>query len=132
MRNKKLKIEALSYLAVGGVTFFLQVFLSYVAIFYLNIVSPVAIFTSNLFSLLFHYLANRYLTFRSKNNRPSSVFKYVFLAAFNFFIQVAVFNFSLEVVNLGVLASLMLSSGIAAITGFIGMKYWVFSERERK
>jgi putative flippase GtrA len=54
------------------------------------------------------------------------------LAAFNFFIQVAVFNFSLEVVNLGVLASLMLSSGIAAITGFIGMKYWVFSERERK
>jgi len=131
VRNQSVQLEALGYLAIGGVTFCLQVFLSYAAISVFFMPSTVSIFSATIISLSFHYLANRFFTFSNQNSRVSSAIKYVVLAGCNFFIQLAVFTFSVEELDSGVLPALILSSATTTIFGFVSMKYWVFRETEK-
>ena len=132
LRNKTVKLEALEYLGIGGLTFFFQVFLSYAAITVFRMPSAASILSATIISLSFHYLANRFLTFRNQNPRVSSSIKYIVLAGCNFLIQLAVFTFSVEELDTGVLPALIISSGTTTILGFVSMKYWVFRETERK
>lgn len=82
-------------------------------------------------SVVFHFLANRYFTFRMNGPpRLAQVVRYLAIVLINLLLTVGVTILSVEILHWGAYVGTALSIMSTVLIGYFGSKYWVFIDKE--
>ena len=117
------------YILIGIFTFFiyymgLWIFFDYFGLFYIYAVS-----IAYLVSIFFHYSINKIYTFNVKKpTNALNIFKYLFVAFFNYTIQILIIKILFEHININFYLSTFLAAIFTMFSGFFLMNFWVFKK----
>lgn len=122
------------YIPIGFLTVFLDYILyTFLKKIMLNISEAKAV--SFIAGTFFSFLANRMYTFKSLSNIWVNLYKYIILYATTLYINVTINKFLLNYfiyTNLKVQIAFVVATTISAIMNFLGMKYFVFINNQKK
>ena len=117
------------YLLVGGFTFVLYYFLLWMLFDFFGIIHIISVTFSYLFSSIFHFIANRNITFNiSRKTYSRQIFRYLSVAFLNYIIQLAAIVVLYDFFNLNLYLSALIGISITIVCGFMMLNNWVFME----
>lgn len=114
------------FLIIGLLTFGIYYFFLWVTFGNLKLQYILSVSISYLLAILFHFVTNKIFTFKNNSKFGRQLFKYLFLAIINYFLQVVIIIGLCEFVNLNFYFSAFFASLITMVNGFLTMKLWVF------
>lgn len=120
----------LRFLLVGGVSALVQFLVLALCLQLLDFGYLPSSAVAYVTSVAFHFLANRYFTFRL-NGTPSltEVRRYVAIVVLNFIVTMTITTLTVEIFNLtpyiGTIFSIVATVGITFVSG----KYWIFKQQ---
>lgn len=80
------------------------------------------------YAVTFHFLANRYLTFKALHDNITKQFsKYSVMAVFNYFVTLLIVDFVVRVAALHLYVGIVLATLTTMLIGYTGMKRWIFA-----
>lgn len=136
----------LRFLLVGAFSALLQFMVLGLCLQYLKFEYQFSAILAYIASVTFHFLANRYLTFRLCGTpRIKEIGCYVILALLNFIITMSITILTVELVSLSPQVSTLLTVDIINLAPYIGTffsivttigvtfissKYWIFKQRK--
>jgi putative flippase GtrA len=86
-----------------------------------------AVSISYIFSIIFHFNANRYFTFRNREKKVlHHLIKYLIMVSFNYLVTLIIVNIVVEQFALSPYLGIVLSIGATMNTGYLLSRYWVF------
>ncbi|EKD75548.1 MAG: hypothetical protein ACD_44C00102G0003 [uncultured bacterium] len=127
---KKNKITLLTFLTVGALSAGVY-FLSFSICWKLLRLSyPYAISIAYVLSVLFHFTANRNITFKSygTNILPQTL-KYLTMVIMNYGITLLIVNIAVEILHLSPYIGIVCAIGATVGSGYLMSRLWVFPVR---
>lgn len=121
------KRSILSFLAVGAASAIVN-FASF-GIFWSLVGLPYAYAVSIAYvlSVIFHFTANRHITFKSQGtNFLPQLSKYLVLIFINYFVTLFIVNYVVTVLHLSPYFGLVMAIGATVLTGYFMSRYWIF------
>lgn len=115
------------FLLVGTLTAF--VYFALFALFWngLHIHYNAAVSISYISAVVFHFTANRYVTFKSQHQPlAKQLYRYSLMTLFNYLMTIAIVYFIVERCLLSPYLGILISIGVTVNAGFIMSRYWVF------
>lgn len=89
----------------------------------------VSISFSFILSVIFHFTANRYFTFKSRDvNFYHQLPKYLSMVLFNYVVTLCVMYFVVELRHLSPYLGNVIAIGMTVMTGYMLSRYWVFTK----
>jgi putative flippase GtrA len=87
----------------------------------------VGISVSYIISIIFHFSANRYITFQSyDSSMMPQIFRYITMASFNYILTLVIVFISVEMLHLSPYVGAGIAVIFTVIIGFLLAKLWVF------
>lgn len=87
----------------------------------------VSVSLSYVLSIIFHFNANRYFTFKSRNKKVlHHLVKYLIMVFFNYLVTLLIVNIVVEKLTLSPYIGIVLSIAATMNTGYLISRYWVF------
>ena len=136
----------LRFLVVGGVSALVQFLVLALCLQSLKLEYQVSAVLAYVASVVFHFLANRYLTFKlSGTPRFEEIRRYITIVLVNFAITMVITMLTVEFVNLSPDVRTLLTVGVVNFTPYLGTffsiattigvtfissKYWIFKQRK--
>ena len=117
------------FILVGGLTAFLYIGL---LAFFLELLAfdyRIGVSIAYLIAISFHFMMNRWATFRAHNENPTpQMIRYLMFAGFNYLLTLAVVWLFVEILRTapytGVAVAVIVTTGI----GFVISKHWIFKK----
>lgn len=129
--GKFLHREFLTYLFVGGVTFLFYMAFIALAVEILHLDYRVGVSVAYLFAVIFHFFANRTLTFRATNHRlVDQSIRYIGILMLNYLITLLAVSFCVERLNFSPYLSAAFAIVLTVGVGYFASKFWVFRKSE--
>jgi len=125
-------LRFLKFLAVGLTTMVVQ-FSSFALMWDIfHLPQRVSVSISYLMAVTFHFLSNRSFTFQAGNaNVFKQLVKYIAVTCLNYVITIVVVDVCVKIFFLSPYIGVMAAIATTVMTGFLFLKYWVFSETSR-
>lgn len=121
-------MKFIRFLLVGGFTAFIQLISLGVALNWLRMDYYFAAGLSYILAVCFHYLANRYYTFRMVGNpNIKELARYLMFVFINFIVTMWVTVFSVEKLHVGPYMGTVFSIMVTVSITFIASRYWIFT-----
>jgi putative flippase GtrA len=115
------------FLIVGGLTFSIYYGVLWVAYGFFHMPYPGAVAVSYSLAIVFHFLANKKITFNSITKKPQrQVVRYLAVAALNYLVQLGVIRLCFESYEVNFYMSTFFGVLLTMIIGFVLMNFWVF------
>ena len=119
-----------SFLMIGAIAALIN-FISFT--FFWSIVGIPYDFSASiayLCSVVFHFIANRTITFKNKNMRfLQQIGKYITMVGINYIITISIVRYVVLVLKLSPYFGIIFSIGTTVGTGFLLSRYWVFHSK---
>lgn len=120
----------LKFVQVGAGTAFIYFLLLWFCDYLLKLNYVMSISIAYFCSTLFHFLANRFYTFKNKSkNLFSQLLRYFVVWIINYFITLFIVEISLKSFHFSIYIGVCISVFITMIIGFIFLNTWVFGDR---
>ncbi|OGT38023.1 MAG: hypothetical protein A3F11_03380 [Gammaproteobacteria bacterium RIFCSPHIGHO2_12_FULL_37_14] len=116
-----------SFLIVGAISAVIN-FVSF-AIFwqYFKISYSYAVSYAYVLSVIFHFAANRNMTFKHRGTRiTSQIPKYLVMILINYLITLAIVDIAVQVMGLSPYIGIALSIGATVGVGYLMSRFWIF------
>jgi len=125
-------LRFLKFLAVGLTTMVVQ-FSSFALMWDIfHLPQRLSVSISYLTAVTFHFLSNRSFTFQAGNaNVFKQLVKYIAVTCLNYVITIVVVDVCVKIFFLSPYIGVMAAIATTVMTGFLFLKYWVFSETSR-
>jgi putative flippase GtrA len=139
--TKPIKRELVIFLVVGLLTVAID-FLLYRGLIYLNLFGLDSVNLAKGLSFIggtiFAYFANRFWTFNQQTTSSGSVVRFSFVYLIGLLANIAINYLSIDLLSniisipeYTLLIAFLLATGVSATLNFIGMKFFVFTERHQ-
>jgi putative flippase GtrA len=116
-----------TFLVVGGATAAFYYLLIYLFYGLFNTYYLVAVSIAYVTAVIFHFIANRNVTFGGRNGDTKiQIVKYAILAGLNYVVTLMVVALSVKYLILNIYVATALAILATLGIGYLGMKYWVF------
>lgn len=124
------RLYILKFLIVGLLSALLY-FLTFTVLWKWNgIHYKISVSISYFMSVLFHFTANRYFTFRNEKNRLFTLlFKYISMVFLNYCITLFIVQSIVELLTLSPYVGIILSIGTTVNISYLMSRYWVFGHQ---
>ena len=120
-----------AFLVVGGITAVIYYALIGILWGLLGAHYLAAVSVAYVSAVAFHFLANRRVTFdASRDSARRQLPRYVALAVLNYLVTLAVVALAVRVAGLHVYVGTTLAILATLVTGYVGMKRWVFARAQ--
>ena len=117
-----------AYLVVGGITAAIYYALIGVLWGLLGAHYLLAVSVAYVSAVAFHFLANRRVTFEAfHENAGRQLPRYVAFAVFNYLVTLLVVELAVRFAGLHVYVGTTLAILATLVTGYVGMRHWVFA-----
>jgi putative flippase GtrA len=122
--NKK---SILLFLTVGSLSAIVNLGSFTVLWKYMGVNYQVAVSVAYVLSVIFHFTANRNITFKShRSHYLKQVPRYLTMILVNYLITLAVTHFVVEILHLTPYIGIIMAIGITVNTSYFMSRYWVF------
>ncbi len=122
--------KELTYLVIGGLTFSIYYFFLWIHFGLFGLSSYLAVAISYLFCLVFHFYANKRITFNDQNNANfNQIYRYLIVASINYFLQICIIKLLFETYKINFYISAFFGVLATLFIGFFLLKSWVFKRR---
>lgn len=122
--------KELTYLVIGGLTFSIYYFFLWINFDLLALPYYFAVAISYLFCLIFHFYANKKITFNDQHNANlNQIYRYLIVASINYFLQICVIKLLFEMYKINFYISALFGVLATLLIGFFLLKSWVFKRR---
>lgn len=121
----------LTFLTVGAISAIVNFssFSLFWGLFKINYQTSISI--SYIFSVIFHFTANRRFTFNSKHeNIKSQIPRYLVMVAVNYCITLLTMYYVVSIMKLSPYLGTVSAIGMTVGTGYLMAKFWVFSSNK--
>jgi putative flippase GtrA len=117
------------FLAVGGISAVIN-FASFAVLWnVLNINYQIAVSIAFILSVLFHFSANRAVTFRAHQHKlRHQLPKYVVMLAINYSITLLIVHVTVETFHLSPYLGLVIAVGTTMNLGYLMLRFWIFHQ----
>jgi putative flippase GtrA len=123
-------IKILKYLVIGGITFVLYEFFLWIFFSRLGFTHLLSITISYFLAILFHFMANKKITFKVRNNtNQKEVIYYLLIAGVNYIIQLLINYTLINLFGLNIYVSALVGICCTVILGFLSLNFWVFKPK---
>ncbi len=120
--------SVLQFGAVGGLTAAIFFLVLWMALNLFFVSSLYAVSAGYFISTLFHYLANKHITFGDRGGYSvSEVLRYAVVWFLNYCLTLCVVWFCNEIFAINPYVAVLLSLFLTTSTGFLLLRYWVFN-----
>ncbi|MDF1761461.1 MAG: GtrA family protein [Coxiellaceae bacterium] len=121
-------IKIVRYLSVGAMTFALYYLLLWLAFSVMQWQYALSVTIAYLFSILFHFVSNRHITFRVKKGGISRQFmRYLVVVFVNYIIQQLSVRVLYKVLATNFYFSNFIGLVLTTLVGYVLINYWVFA-----
>lgn len=124
--SKILTKQFLIYLVVGFSTAFLDLFLYWFLIQFLQIWYLLAAAITNPIVLSFNFFSHRWFTFKSQDSKKEQVPKYILLNIFNYFVGLLVLYVLVDLLKFNYMVGKVLTIVVIVAYNFLVLKFFVF------
>lgn len=94
---------------------------------FLHIHYKLAVSFAYILSVLFHFFANKYFTFKQRHSRVlAQISRYLTVTALNYLITLCVVYLAVETFHLSPYLAIIAAIGVTVNTGFILSHFWIF------
>lgn len=121
--------QVLLFLTVGSITFALNssLYTYFLKVLHFNYTSALSI--AYVLALVFHFSANRKLTFGSCKKLKPQVIQYLLVALINYLLMLLTVSFLVNIVTLSPQVSGIIGMIVIVASGYVLLKFWVFSHQ---
>jgi putative flippase GtrA/SAM-dependent methyltransferase len=119
----------LKFALVGGATAVIYFLVLALNLEVLEVNYRLAVSAAYISSVLFHFVANKYFTFKSRTTRVlTQISKYLVLLLVNYFVTILVVGLIVEKVGLTAYHGVLASVPLIMVIGYLLSKHWVFKK----
>jgi putative flippase GtrA len=123
-----MELKFIIFLIIGIVTFAIYYLLLWIFYEEAKLYYMFAVGCSYLIAVSFHFISNKILTFKNKENIKNQIWKYILLSIFNFFMQILIIKYLFEILSINFYLSALCGLIATMFSGFTIMKLSVFKE----
>ena len=119
------------FLLFGGLTLFIYYVILWILFSFVGLPYREAITISYSAAIIFHFLANRKITFNAGGTKfRNQLLRYLSVALLNYVIQLSVIRLCYEIYGIDFYISTFSGLMLTMITGYLLMNFWVFKAKK--
>jgi len=115
------------YLLIGGLTFVIYYAILWISFDFAGLPYPEAVAIAYSAAIIFHFLANRKITFKAGGTKfRHQILRYLSVALLNYVVQLVIIGLCYEIYGMNFYISAFFGVMSTLITGYLLMNFWVF------